>query len=74
MFFLLTNAIKVVPYALLGQFSVTNLGASMALAPIVIPGVWLGIWLQSRVNQKWFYRIAWFGLLVTGLQLVIQNL
>lgn len=73
-FFLLTNAIKLVPYALLGQFTLTNLGASLALVPIVIPGVWLGIWLQGRVNQKWFYRIAWTGLLVTGLQLVIQNL
>ncbi|WP_433770669.1 sulfite exporter TauE/SafE family protein [Pseudomonas putida] len=73
-FFLLTNAIKLVPYALLGQFSLTNLGASLALAPIVIPGVWLGIWLQGRVNQTWFYRIAWFGLLVTGVQLVIRNL
>ncbi|BAN48106.1 sulfite exporter TauE/SafE family protein [Metapseudomonas resinovorans] len=73
-FFLLTNAIKLVPYALLGQFSASSLTASLALAPIVVIGVWLGIWLQGRVNHTWFYRIAWAGLLVTGVQLIVQNL
>ncbi|MRK23825.1 sulfite exporter TauE/SafE family protein [Pseudomonas sp. JG-B] len=72
-FFLLTNAIKLVPYALLGQFTTTSLTASLALAPIVVAGVWLGIWLQGRVNHTWFYRIAWAGLLVTGIQLLVQN-
>ncbi|WP_342245533.1 sulfite exporter TauE/SafE family protein [Pseudomonas sp. OTU5201] len=72
-FFLLTNAIKLVPYALLGQFTTTSLTASLALAPIVVVGVWLGIWLQGRVNHTWFYRIAWAGLLVTGIQLFVQN-
>ncbi|MNF73527.1 Sulfite exporter TauE/SafE [compost metagenome] len=73
-FFLLTNAVKLVPYALLGQFTSTSLTASLALAPIVVLGVWLGIRLQSRVNHSWFYRIAWAGLLVTGVQLIVQNL
>ncbi|WP_137821475.1 sulfite exporter TauE/SafE family protein [Pseudomonas sp. D(2018)] len=72
-FFLLTNAIKLVPYALLGQFTTTSLTASLALAPIVVVGVWLGIWLQGRVNHTWFYRIAWAGLLLTGIQLFVQN-
>ncbi len=72
-FFLLTNAIKLVPYALLGQFTTTSLTASLALAPVVVLGVWLGIWLQSRVNHTWFYRVAWAGLLLTGVQLLVQN-
>ena len=72
-FFLLTNAVKLVPYALLGQFTATSLTASLALAPIVVLGVWLGIWLQNRVNHTWFYRIAWVGLLLTGVQLIVQN-
>ncbi|MCY1516698.1 Sulfite exporter TauE/SafE [compost metagenome] len=72
-FFLLTNAVKLVPYALLGQFTATSLTASLALAPVVVLGVWLGIWLQSRVNHTWFYRIAWAGLLLTGVQLIVQN-
>ncbi|MNN51970.1 Sulfite exporter TauE/SafE [compost metagenome] len=73
-FFLLTNAIKLVPYALLGQFTWHNLGASLMLAPVVVLGVWLGIWLQDKVNHTWFYRIARLGLLVTGIQLMWQNL
>lgn len=72
-FFLLTNAIKLVPYALLGQFTWSNLGTSLLLAPIVVLGVWLGIWLQDKVNHTWFYRIARLGLLATGVQLVWEN-
>lgn len=72
-FFLLTNAIKLVPYALLGQFSWSSLGTSLLLAPIVVLGVWLGIWLQDKVNHAWFYRIARLGLLATGVQLVWEN-
>lgn len=72
-FFLLTNAIKLVPYALLGQFTWSNLGTSLLLAPIVVLGVWLGIWLQDKVNHLWFYRIARLGLLATGVQLLWEN-
>jgi len=38
-----------------------------------VVGVWLGLWLQGRVNHLWFYRIARLGLLVTGIQLIVQN-
>ncbi|PAU60855.1 sulfite exporter TauE/SafE family protein [Pseudomonas indica] len=73
-FFLLTNAVKLVPYTLLGQFSRDNLLTSLALAPLVPLGVWTGLWLQSRVNHLWFYRIARLGLLGTGIQLIVKNL
>lgn len=72
-FFLLTNAVKLVPYALLGQFSSESLLASLALAPFVPLGVWAGLWLQDKVNHRWFYRIARIGLLLTGIQLIVQN-
>ncbi|RJF92710.1 sulfite exporter TauE/SafE family protein [Noviherbaspirillum saxi] len=71
-FFLTTNAIKLVPYASLGQLSNENLLASLALAPLVPIGMYLGNWLQKRVNHLWFYRIAQTALLVTGLQLIYQ--
>lgn len=73
-FFLLTNAIKLIPYTALGQFSVQSLTLSFSLLPVVVAGVWIGFWLQAKVNQAWFYRVAWFGLLITGIQLVVQNL
>jgi hypothetical protein len=34
-FFMFVNAIKLVPYAWLGQFSAANLGTSLVLAPLV---------------------------------------
>lgn len=72
-FFLLTNAFKVVAYAGLGQLSTGNLATSLLLAPAVPLGVWLGLHLQRKVNQVWFYRIAQVGLLLTGLSLIIQG-
>lgn len=74
LFFLLTNAVKLVPYGMLGQFSAENLLASLALAPFAVVGVWLGVWLQDKVNHEWFYRIARLGMLATGIQLILQNL
>ena len=62
LFFLLTNAAKLFPYAALGQFTEENLLLSLMLAPIVPLGVWSGLWLQSRVNHLWFYRIARLGM------------
>jgi uncharacterized membrane protein YfcA len=72
-FFLLTNTVKLVPYAWLGQFSSANLIASAILAPLVPLGIWSGYWLKERVSQDMFYRIAQAGLLLTGLQLIYQG-
>ena len=73
-FFMFVNAIKLLPYAWLGQFSRDNLISSLLLAPFVPAGVWLGLWLQKRVNTLWFYRISQTCLLLTGLQLIYQGL
>lgn len=72
-FFTAVNAVKLVPYAWLGQFSLDNLGTSLVLAPLVPLGVRLGIWLQDRVDLVWFYRISQACLFVTGVQLVVQG-
>ncbi len=72
-FFLIVNAVKLVPYAWLGQFSTDNLLASLVLVPLVPVGVHLGRWLQSHVNHEVFYRISEIGLLLAGLQLIYQS-
>lgn len=74
LFFLLTNAMKLIPYTWLGQFSRENLLLSLMLAPIVPLGVRTGLWLQSRINHTWFYRIARLGMLLAGLQLIWKNI
>lgn len=74
LFFLITNAVKLFAYAGLGQLSGINLSTSLVLAPLVPVGVWLGVWLQIKVNHVWFYRIAQTGLLLTGTQLIYQGI
>jgi len=74
LYFLVINAVKLLPYAFEGQISGRNLASSLVLAPLVPLGVWLGVRLQRRVNELWFYRIARAALLLTGLQLIHQGL
>lgn len=74
LFFMIVNAVKLVPYALLGQFSSVNLATSILLAPLAPIGVQLGLWLQHRVNHRWFYRITQSCLFITGLQLIHQGI
>jgi uncharacterized protein len=73
-FFTFVNAAKLAPYAWLGQFSPDNLATSLVLAPLVPLGVRFGMWLQDRIDTRWFYRIAQTGLLLTGIQLVYQDI
>jgi uncharacterized membrane protein YfcA len=71
--FLIMNAIKLVPYAYLGQFSTANLLSSLVLVPVVPVGIHLGRWLQSRVSHKVFYRISEISLFLNGLLLIYEG-
>jgi uncharacterized membrane protein YfcA len=73
LFFTVVNAVKLIPYAWLGQLSADNLATSLVLAPLVPAGVRFGMWLQDRINLVWFYRISQTCLLLTGLQLIWQS-
>jgi uncharacterized membrane protein YfcA len=72
-FFMVMNASKILPYALLGQLSRTNLLTSVALAPLVPLGVWIGVTLNRRVNEATFYRAVQVFMLLTGLQLIWRS-
>ena len=73
-FFTVVNLIKVIPYTILGQFSGDNLMTSLILAPIAPIGVWLGVKLHHRVNEKLFYGLCYFFLLITGGKLLFDGL
>lgn len=73
LFFLIINFVKLMPYAWLGQLSSANLLTSLMLSPLAPAGVWLGLWLQKRINHDWFYKIAQSCLFLTGLQLIYQG-
>lgn len=63
------NLLKLVPYALLGQFHAANLTTSLVLLPLAPLGIWLGLWMQKRVPDRAFYNVCYGLLFITGLKL-----
>ncbi len=70
MFFASANAIKLIPYGMLGQLSVTNLSVSAALLPLVPIGVFLGVWLNRKIPEKVFFSIILSSILLVGIKLI----
>jgi len=73
-FFAAINLSKWLPYAWLGLLDMRNLTTSLVLVPVAPLGVWLGVWLLRRVQARWFYRIAYAGMGLTGLKLLWDGL
>jgi uncharacterized membrane protein YfcA len=72
--FALMNAVKLVPYFFLGQFSTANLLASAILLPVSIPATLAGVWLVKRIEPGPFYRLAYALIFFVGLYLVFEAL
>lgn len=69
-FFTVLNASKWLPYALLGLIDLTNMATALVLLPLAPVGVWIGVHLARRIAPTWFYRLAWAGMLSTGVKLL----
>jgi len=69
-FFLVVNYVKLVPYGMLGQLNANNLTASLLFAPLAPVGIWLGVWLHSRISERSFYGISYMLLFASGAKLV----
>lgn len=74
MFFASINAIKLPPYALLGQFNAENLWTALVLAPLAPIGMGLGIKALHVIPEKPFYRLAYIVLFLVGLKLFWEGL
>jgi uncharacterized protein len=72
-FFAVVNALKIVPYFALGQFTAGNLATSMLLLPVAIVSNFAGIWLVRHMPTGLFYRIAYVLLFVISLALLWQG-
>ena len=72
-YFTFVNYLKLVPYSLLGQFSGENLLTSLVLSPLAPLGMWLGIWLHRRINEKIFYQAIYLMLAAVGLKLLYDG-
>lgn len=73
-FFLVVNYVKLIPYAIIGQFSGLNLLTSLVLLPLAPLGIWLGVRLHKLVPELWFYRLAYLLLFATGVKLIADGL
>lgn len=73
-FFTITNAVKLLPYGLLGQLSVHNLQVSAVLVLPALAGVWAGLWILRRVPANYFYRFITWALLIVSVKLIWDGL
>jgi uncharacterized membrane protein YfcA len=69
-FFASSNALKVVPYFLLGQLSVPNVQTSLLLLPLAIVTNIAGVWLVRRTPSEFFYRIVYALIFLIGIELI----
>jgi uncharacterized protein len=72
-YFFISNYVKIVPYAAMGQLDLTNLATALVLLPLVPVGVWLGVYIQGRMNEQLFYKVSYYALLGVGGKLVYDG-
>jgi uncharacterized protein len=72
-FFTALNAIKVIPFFALGQFSTRNLGTSAVLLPLAVLSNLLGIWLVRKMPVRLFYKVAYLLVFFIALALIWQG-
>jgi uncharacterized membrane protein YfcA len=69
-YFFFINLAKWVPYAWLGLLDLRHMSTSLVLLPFAPLGVWIGVRIAHRIDQRLFYRLVHVGMLLTGCKLV----
>ena len=69
-FFATVNALKVVPYFALGQFSTKGLGTSLVLLPLAMATNMFGFWVVRVTPQEVFYKITMVLMFAISIELV----
>lgn len=64
------NAVKLIPYGLVGAIDLSSLIISAKLIPAAIAGVLLGVWLHKRAPEKLFFQAMVGFLFVVGVKLI----
>ena len=73
-FYTYVNYAKIIPYWWLGQFHISNLSTSLILLPVVPVGIFIGLWIQKRIDDVLFYRAVMTLLFVTGMKLLYDGI
>lgn len=71
--FAVVNYLKLIPYGLLGQFDLTNLATSLALAPLAPIGVRLGYLFLNRIETAALQRMLYVLLFLSGIKLIFDS-
>lgn len=69
-FFALVNLLKLIPYSGLGLLHTGQLTSILILTPFAFIGVRLGSYFNRRFSEKWFNRLVYTLLFLTGLRLM----
>jgi uncharacterized membrane protein YfcA len=69
-YFAAVNAIKVVPFFFLGEFTKGALLIAAVLMPLAIATNLAGIWIVKRIPEEIFYRIAYVLMFLVSLELI----
>jgi uncharacterized membrane protein YfcA len=70
MFFAITNALKLIPYAALGGFTSQNLGRAALMMPLAIVSTWLGAWVVRRMSASVFYPMTYISGALVAVKLI----
>lgn len=72
-FFAIVNAVKLVPYYLLGEFGMTNLSTSFVLMPIAPFATLAGAWVVRRMDREVFYPFMYTMVAIVGAKLIYDG-
>jgi len=72
-FFTIVNYTKLIPYGFLGLLNADNLLTSLLLSPLAPLGVFLGVKLHNRINERLFFALIYLFLLITGIKLIYDG-
>lgn len=73
-FFLFLNALKLIPFALLGRFSKEQLMADLWMLPVIPVGVLLGYAIVRIMQERQYTYFIYFTLSVTSVMLIYKAL
>jgi uncharacterized protein len=68
--FAYVNAIKLIPYYMLGQLTLTSLEKVLVLMPVAAISVFAGVWLVKLLPEQLFFRLVTWALLLVSLKLM----
>ena len=67
------NALKLIPYWLVGRITLQSLETALYLMPVAAISVYAGVWAVKRLPEKAFFTFVTWSLLLIGIDLVIKG-